>query len=341
MSYEVTIGIPVYRAEAYIARALESALSQSYASVEFLIVDDAGGDRSMAIVADFQQNHLRGKDIRVVRHQENQGVSASRNDIIREARGEYLYFMDSDDAISADTITLLMQAIRRFQAEMAFGSYERIDVSGVRSVYQYPSALFLEKDQLAAFAFRKYAGIQASACNYLVRTSLLREKGLAFIDTDYWEDMVFTYRLVTHVTKAILLPDITYSYYCRENSLSHYQQRATIGKDEVMRNVKAVDCLKADAATLRHKAYYPDWCYNLVMTDFYIACTILKRRNSILPPVTDGEIKRLMAHPATFRQVCAFQKSRMRNMALLLLGKFPPFLCVCAIKMMGKVKKLT
>ena len=68
------------------------------------------------------------------------------------------------------------------------------------------------------------------------------------IDTDYWEDLVFTYRLVTHVTKVVLLPDITYSYYCRENSLSHYQQRATIGKDEVMRNVKAVDCLKADAA---------------------------------------------------------------------------------------------
>ena len=340
MNYDVTIGIPVYKAEPYIARALESALSQSYASVEFLIVDDAGGDRSMDIVADFQQNHQRGKDIRVIRHQENRGVSASRNDIIKAARGEYLYFMDSDDAISVDTITLLMQGIRQFQAEIAFGSYERIDVSGARSVYQYPSAHFLEEDQLAGFAFRKYAGIQASACNYLVQTSLLREKGLLFIDTNYWEDMVFTHQLVTHISRAVLLSDITYSYYCRENSLSHYQKRAVVVKDDIMRNVRTVDCLKAYASSLHHKSYYPDWCYILVMTDFYIAYTILKRRNSILPPVTNGEIRRLISHPATFRQVCSFRKSCAKNMVLFMLGIFPPSVCVCAIKIMGKMKKL-
>lgn len=340
MSYDVTIGIPVYKAEAYIARALESALSQSYPSIEFLIVDDCGNDNSMAIVSDYQKNHRRGSDIRIIRHQENLGVSASRNDIIKEACGEYLYFMDSDDEISEEAIALLMHNIRQAQAEIAFGSYERIDMSGTRFAYQYPSAQFLGKDQLAGFAFRKYAGIQASACNYLVQTSLLREKKLLFIDTDYWEDMVFTQQLVTHISRAVLLPDITYFYYCRENSLSHYQKRTVVTKDEILRNVRAVDYLKTYASSLHHKAYYPDWCYILVMTDFYIACTVLKRRKSILPPVENREIKSFMSHPATFLQICLFRQSCAKNVLLFLIGKLPPVFCVFFIKVIAKMKKL-
>ena len=57
MKIDVTIGIPVYRSEQFIHRALESVLSQSYASIEFLIVDDGGDDSSMEIVRYFQENH--------------------------------------------------------------------------------------------------------------------------------------------------------------------------------------------------------------------------------------------------------------------------------------------
>ena len=168
MKYDVTIGIPVYRSKDYIWQALESALLQSYPSIEFLIVDDAGGDGSMDIVRELQAAHQRGKDIRILTHHENQGVSASRNQIIDEAQGEYLYFMDSDDVIAENTISLMMQNIRQYEAEIVFGSYEKIELSGEKSVYCYPSLQLLETDALASFAYRKYAGIQASACNYLV-----------------------------------------------------------------------------------------------------------------------------------------------------------------------------
>ena len=59
MKYDVTIGIPVYRSEAYILQTLESALAQSYPSIEFLIVDDAGNDGSMDIVRNLQAIHQR------------------------------------------------------------------------------------------------------------------------------------------------------------------------------------------------------------------------------------------------------------------------------------------
>jgi glycosyltransferase involved in cell wall biosynthesis len=230
MRYDVTIGIPVYQAEQYLSRALQSALAQSYPSIEFLIVDDGSTDGSLSIVEDFQKNHSRGAAIRLISHIQNLGVSAARNRILEEASGTYLYFMDADDMIAANTISLLMDSLQRYEAEIAFGSYEKIGTDGGREVYQYPELQLLGEDLLASFAYRKYGGIQASACNFLVKTSLLRDQHHRFIDTDYWEDLVFTFDLVTFVTRAVLLPYITYSYWCHENSLSRYQQRNQIPK---------------------------------------------------------------------------------------------------------------
>ena len=120
MVYDVTIGIPVYRSKAYIRQALESALVQSFPSIEFLIVDDAGNDGSMDIVREIQTTHQRGKNIHIITHHDNQGVSFSRNQIIDEAKGEYLYFMDSDDVIAENTISLMMQNIHQYEAEIVF-----------------------------------------------------------------------------------------------------------------------------------------------------------------------------------------------------------------------------
>ena len=340
MKYDVTIGIPVYTSEAYIRRAMESALNQTYPSIEFLLIDDAGGDGSIAIMQELQQTHQKGADIRIISHDSNLGVSASRNQIIEEAKGEYLYFMDSDDMIAAHTISLLMQNCRQYDAEVVFGSYEKIETSGERIVCQYPSLQLLGKDKLAAFAYRKYGGIQASACNYLVRTSLLRENHLHFIDTSYWEDLVFTFDLVSFVTRAVLLPDITYTYLCRESSLSHYQHRIQISKEEVMQSVKAIDHLKHTSSLLYNKVYFPNRCYNIVMSDFYIACTILRRRKNILPSFTNNEIRSLMNHPATWKQISTFRQSRMKNQFIYLIGRLPSSLCVAAVWSLGKLKKL-
>lgn len=340
MNYDVTIGIPVFEAEKYLSRSLESALAQSYPSIEFLLIDDGSRDGSMSVVWDLQKNHPRGSDIRIISHDHNMGVSAARNRIIEDASGTYLYFMDADDVIAGNTIDLMMDNIRRYEAEIVFGSYEKIGVDGKREVYQYPSLQLLAEDRLASFAYRKYAGIQASACNYLVKTSLLRDHHHRFIDTDYWEDFVFTFDLVTMVARAVLLPDITYSYLCRENSLSHYQQRDQISKEEIFRNVYAIEHLKTASSILYNKVYFPDRCYILVMTDFYIACNILKRRKDIVPAVSDEEIKNLMAHSATFGQICRFRQSRMKNLALYLLGRLPAGLCTKVVWCLGKMKKL-
>lgn len=340
MEYNVTIGIPVFQSVDYIKRSLESALHQSYVSIEFLIVDDGSLDGSAGIVKQLIWSHPQGGHIHLITHTSNKGVSYSRNEIIDKAQGKYLYFMDSDDVISKDTISMMMDSVRKYDAEIVFGSYEKIETSGERNVYQYPSLQLLEKDALANFAYRKYAGIQASSCNYLVKTSILRENHLRFINTNYWEDLVFTFDLVTYISRAVLLPDITYSYLCRENSLSHYQQRKNISKEEIMRNVYAIEHLKNTSSILYNKVYFPNRCYNIVMTDFYIACNILKRRKNIQPSISNKEIKTIMHHPSTWSQICTFQKARFKNMVLFMIGKLPSTLCVATIWILGKLKKL-
>ena len=341
MRYDVTIGIPVYQAEKYLSRSLGSALAQLYSSIEFLLVDDGSTDGSLAIVQDYQKNHSRGAAIRLISHKHNLGVSAARNCIIEEASGTYLYYMDADDVIAENTIALLMDNIQRYDAEIAFGSYEKISTDGECEVYQYPELQLLEEDQLASFAYRKYAGIQASACNYLVKTSLLRDHYHRFIDTDYWEDLTFTFDLVTFVSRAVLLPEITYSYLCHENSLSRYQQRYLITKEEILRNVRTVDHLRETSSILYNKVYFPNRCYIIVMTGFYMASQVLKRRQDITPSISDDEIRAMLAHPATFKQICHFRQSRWKNLALYLIGRLPARLCVIVIQCLGRIKELS
>lgn len=340
MEYDVTIGIPFYRSADTISRTLESALSQTYGSIEFLLIDDGGADGSLAKVQDLIRNQSRRKDVRIISHEHNMGVAASRNEMINEAKGEFLYFLDSDDVIDVKTISILMKHAREHDAEVVFGSYEKIDLEGRKTIFQYPFIRFTELDQLAIFAYRKYGSIQASACNYIVKTSLLRSNQHYFINSNYWEDLVFTFDLVTLVSRAVLLPDVTYSYRCRPNSLSHYQERNIISKEEIMQTVQTIDHLKRYSPQISSKSYLPNRCYQVLMTDFYIACRILKLGNYIVPKVNNTEIKHLMNHPASFRQICSFRQSRMRNLFIFLLGKFPAFLCVFIIWCLGKAKKL-
>jgi glycosyltransferase involved in cell wall biosynthesis len=317
-----------------------SALSQSYPSIEYILVNDGCTDGTFDVIGYVLSSHERCDDVRILSHTQKQGVSASRNQIIDEARGEFLYFMDSDDTIAKNTIELLMQNARKYDAEIVFGSYKKIETSGKKTVYQYPSIQLLGKDELASFAYRKYASIQASACNYIVKADILRDNHHRFIDVDYWEDLVFTFDLVTLVSRAVLLSDITYIYICRENSLSHYQERINISKAEVMRNIEAIEYLKYTSTSLRDKEYYSNRCYSIAMTDFYIACAILKKRKTIIPYIDNHEIKEIMRHSASWSQICKFHQSRIKNQFLYILSKMPSFLCVFIIMCMGRIKKL-
>ena len=111
----VTVGMPVYNVELYIKKSLLSVLDQSYPNLEVVVVDDYGTDNSIKVIENLKRDHSRGDCIRILRQSKNMGPGEARNRIIEEASGKYLYFLDSDDFIVPETISLMVE-----QAEFHF-----------------------------------------------------------------------------------------------------------------------------------------------------------------------------------------------------------------------------
>lgn len=341
-THKVTIGIPVYNASHYIKDSLLSALNQTYQNIEILIVDDKGDDGSMDIVVYLQKNHFNGKTIRILPNSRNYGVSYSRNRIIDEATGRYLFFMDSDDTIEPDTIQLLYNAIIENNAQIAYGSYEIIDgIGGSPTVkYQKDSLVLKEKDQLALYAFKKNQIFHVSVCNHLVDLDFLRQSKVRFVDVSYWEDMAYTIELVSKVDSAVLLPNITYHYLRRPNSLSHYQDRVAFEKKELLNNISVLFYLKDKCLEFKDKIYLPFICSYLEMISFYMVCHIMRHSHQIVPEFTYKEIKTIMRYPVPLSYLLSYNDKRLSNYMFAFLSHMPICFFPPAIWLVGKFKRV-
>jgi glycosyltransferase involved in cell wall biosynthesis len=112
----VSVVMPVFNAENYIADAIGSILSQTYPFFELIIVDDCGMDRSMEVV-----NQFKDKRIRVIQNDTNKGITYSRNRAIKECKGKYIAIMDDDDVAFP----------KRFEKQVAYlDAHTDIDVIG-------------------------------------------------------------------------------------------------------------------------------------------------------------------------------------------------------------------
>jgi len=343
MAYEVTVGIPVYNVEKYIRLTMDSALAQTFDSIEFLVLDDCGTDSSMDIVREYQQTHPRGKDIRIVRQPQNMGIGMARNRIIDEANGKYLFFMDADDEIPKDSIQLLYQAAQQYSAQIVYGSNERIhDYDGKKRVekYLYRPMQFLHGDDFANYAYESYSNIPANVWKYLIDINVYRDNHLYFQDINYWEDFVLTIDLPTYITRAVFIPNIVYIYYCRYGSLSNYQKRDHSDKSEIQKTIDAMAVVKSHSYRLKSKPYFHKWLYKVMMTHFYIACTILKQSKNINPPFTECEVRDVMRSPLTFSDSLHLKGWKWKNLSLYLLGVLPVSVSISLVRLLGKLKGL-
>lgn len=110
----VSIIVPVYNAQQYIRRCVDSILNQEYTDFELLLIDDGSTDSSGEICDEYAQKDTR---IRVV-HKENSGVSDSRNLALDYATGKYIQFLDSDDWITPDATRLLVRSAEEYHCDM-------------------------------------------------------------------------------------------------------------------------------------------------------------------------------------------------------------------------------
>ena len=341
MEYIVTIGMPVYNVQAFIRESLESALSQTSDAIEFLIIDDCGFDDSVGIVRELQAQHPRGHDVRIIRQPKNMGPGEARNKVIEKAKGKYLYFMDADDIIEPTTIELLHKTLVDNNADICFGSYDQtkdFDGENERFVYQYPQQVFSCNDDFGNFVFRKYDGMQTSACNFLIAKDIFLLNGLRFLPIYYWEDMTMMMRLPAYVNKAVTLPDITYHYKCHYDSLSNFNKREYIPKQEIQVTVSAIERVKVDTLALVDKSYYFGLLSKLLKSNFYIVCTILQHQQEIVPPFSTKEIRLMMKSPISLERMVRQPHMNVVSLFFCLIGKLPSALLVFVIRQLGKRK---
>ena len=119
----VSVVIPVYNVEKYLNKGIESVLSQSYEELEIILVDDGSTDSSGKMCDVYARQDKRVH----IMHKENGGLSSARNAGIREAHGEYIAFVDSDDWVEPDYIERLLKACVENAAEMSICSYRYVD----------------------------------------------------------------------------------------------------------------------------------------------------------------------------------------------------------------------
>ena len=343
MQYEVTIGIPVYNSEKYLKETLESALSQTFPSIEYLIMDDCSTDTSMAIVQEYQQTHPRGEHIRIIHQPRNMGIGIARNRIIDEAQGQYLYFLDADDIITPDAISLLHENAIQNDAEMVYASHERIeefDGNHNTTVFQHAKRNFTQENEFANYAYEEYGRLPAPVWNILFRMDVFRKNQLRFADTNFWEDFTFHMDLPSYVTRVSMLPDITYKYICRSGSLSNFQKRTHIDKQEIEKTIAAVEHVKANSYRIADKPYFPQRMCKVMLTCFFMVCHIIQKQEYIEPKFTNSELHSLLKSPVPLSKTLSFRKCWSKNLLLCLLGILPSSVSLLLIKLIGGMKGL-
>ncbi len=215
----ITVSIPVYNCEKYIERSINSVLQQTYPNIEILLVDDKGNDSSSHIIKEIQSNHM--DKIRIVEHESNQGLSVVRNTGIDQAKGEYLFFLDSDDTISPNCITELFELISKTKCTIAVGetlaknTFKNIEYKIFPFIH---SLTYLEGNDNIFEHFCK-GFWPVSAWNKLFKVDFFRKNKIYFIKGLYSQDELWSFHTALKLENIAFLHKTTYFYYLHGESI--------------------------------------------------------------------------------------------------------------------------
>lgn len=232
---KISIIVPVYNVEAYIKGCLESIMRQSYSDIEVLFVDDCGSDNSVSIIDSFiSVNNLN--NWKIIHHEHNKGLSGARNTGLREAKGDYVYFQDSDDEITDDCITQLVAPLEESYYDMIVGDYTTTQ-DGEKSMLNMESGAIKPNDKvLQTYAEGKW---YVMAWNKLCNRRFLIENELYFEEGVLHEDVIWTFKVACKANSIYIENRPTYIYNIRQSSI---MTSMSIEKD-VSIYVKAFDCI--------------------------------------------------------------------------------------------------
>lgn len=219
----ISMIVPVYMVEKYLPKCLASIAAQTYPSLEVLLVDDGSPDESGKILDEFAAEH---PNFRII-HQENAGVSAARNNALREAEGEYICYLDSDDIITEDYVEYLYKLLRDYKADISVGLSRKINEDKLDWTTSEPfPSLASENETVIELTPGETISRMAYNQDFSITIwgKLFRRKLVEahpFPLNWYYEDLATTYKIVGDAEKIVFGNRPIHYWVQRSGSITH------------------------------------------------------------------------------------------------------------------------
>lgn len=244
----LSIVVPVYNVESYLAECLDSVLAQPYDDLEVILVDDGSTDSSAGIARRYAADHPRFRLL----SQANAGLGAARNAGVRAARGEYLTFLDSDDRLPADAYTPMLRSLEQSGSDFAIGKLVRDE--GDRR-FAMPRMRDNHRVRRVGTTLDEMPRILADvfAVNKVFRRSFWDEAGLEFpVDVRYEDQPTLTRAFLAARTFDVL-PETVYLWRIRHDGSSITQRRSDLAdlRDRIVTKRSATQAVLDKAPHLR------------------------------------------------------------------------------------------
>ena len=281
----ISIIVPAYNSEKYIAHSLDSILAQTYPNTEIIIVNDGSKDGTADIIDRYAAEH----DSITAIHQENGGVTRARLNGVAHASGEYIGFVDSDDEIEPDMYELLVGNALKYDADISHCGYSMVFPSRVTPYYG--TGLLAEQDNRKGLLdLFDGSRIEPGLCNKLFHNtlfhSLLHEDVMDF-SIRINEDLLMNYYLFRGSRKSV------FEDVCKYHYLVHEGSAAT---SKVNRN-KLTDPLKVRKILLKETADIPECQYiltrNIAVCLISLATMSVKNDPELILPIRKDACREL------------------------------------------------
>ena len=215
---KISVLVPVYGVEKYIARCAESLFGQTYEDLEYVFVDDCTTDRSMVVLHEVMERWPGRKgQVRILRNDSNRGIGYTRQRLIDVATGDYVTFVDSDDYLPPRAMELLATEAARSGVEMVDGAWRSVTPGGVGEARMpYPERV--EGRYLKLMLCQDI--VSNRMWGRLIRRTLFTETGVRLAPgIDFSEDYSVMTRLLYFANRSTI--DDTVYFYSEENTSSY------------------------------------------------------------------------------------------------------------------------
>ena len=208
---EIRVMMPVYKVGDYVSKAIESILAQTFTDFEFLIVDDGTPDRSGEICDEYAKKDTR---IQVI-HKENGGAPSARNTAIDQAKGKYVYFLDSDDWAEPQMLEDMYAMAEKNQAQLVVCGFYIDTYYGKDYLSEkicVDNRTFTDAESFRRESYRYFdRNMLYTPWNKLYRLDVIRENHLYFPQT-LWDDFPFNLSYLDHVERVVISTNAYYHF---------------------------------------------------------------------------------------------------------------------------------